>query len=57
MFAHEGGEALATSIRAHDVAGVADVRAEAGLIGFEVVGAEDDAIGFGDVCERVGVNP
>lgn len=57
MFAHECGDALAASLFADDIAGIADVGAEAGLVRLKVIGAEDGSVGFGNVSRGVGVDP
>jgi hypothetical protein len=57
MFAHQRGDALAASLGADDITGIADVGTEAGLVWLEEIGAEDNAVSFGDVgCGR-GIDP
>ncbi len=57
VLAHGRGDALASGRFGDHVAAVADVVAEAGLVGFDVVGTEDLAVSFGDVGGLGIVNP
>ena len=57
MLAHQSGDAFATGAFTDDITGVADVRAKAGLVGFEVIGAEDQAISFGNIGCGMYVDP